>query len=212
MSEERPQSLPNISLIFCTLFRYHSRVVSTIHQVQNPCISTLHRKVNVLADVLVCSPWSYNTSSVISFGCEVENRIRRSGLTWLLFPAGSAKFTTLLTPFFSIQALLFFSSLHLYESTFCPRSVTSRYPLSNRAPVLQQRLNGITASFTSPGKRNDTKGAHIVASPHDRNKCSYSIGVQSDGLISAYVSSRDKNVLTAFAPSSTWSISLGRSR
>src|SRR4026209_885699 len=44
--------------------------------------------------------------------------------------------------------------------------------LFNQIPTLPDDGAGITASFPSPCKRNNTESAHIVAASHDAYKCS----------------------------------------
>ncbi len=52
--------------------------ISPVHPLQNTGGSTLHRQMNIVADIFITAIVC-NTSSVISFGCEVENRTLKRG-------------------------------------------------------------------------------------------------------------------------------------
>ena len=87
-----------------------------VHELQYPGASALCRKMYMPADIIVTCDQFSRSSSEISFGCDVENLTLSSGLISATFSAMRRK----------VQFLP--SVIHLYESTFCPRRVTSLYP------------------------------------------------------------------------------------
>ena len=114
-----------------------------------------------------------NTSSVISFGCEVEKRTRKYRMrSAQLFPA-------------VWQMLL---ARHLSSSVLCP--IITIYILSQQVlllcihfqKVLGIRYNDfrITAAFTAACKRHHTKRTHIITATHDADKSGNTIAVQAE--------------------------------
>src|SRR5690606_10856685 len=110
--EDIPHSSPRISRMAFTLLRYHSLVY----------VLFINSRTRLLP--LCAGKWMYlqifsylfivcKTSSVMSFGWEVENRTRRSGCTCATISSKSEKLTTSLTSDFSSFALLFISGDHL---------------------------------------------------------------------------------------------------
>src|SRR5690606_34691539 len=138
----------------------------------------------------------WRTSSVISLGCEVENLTRSNGLTWATRSNRLAKF----------------NPSYLYESTFCPNSVTSRYPALKRSAASLTIECG-SRLRSRPRVKGTTQKEHMLSQPRMMEINAVTpLVFRRTGLISAYVSSRDSNTLTAREPSSTCSMRLGRSR
>src|SRR5664280_9759 len=71
--------------------------------------------------IFLCLSIVYRSSSEISLGCEVENLTLKSGLIKATSSSNAG------------NPIMPFSFFQLYESTFCPRRVTSLYPLSNNS-------------------------------------------------------------------------------
>src|SRR6202000_1233945 len=101
----------------------------------------------------------YKTSSVISLGCEVEKRTRRSGLISATISSRLAKLTLITS-----SDSWFSPPLHLYESTFCPNKVTSRYPRLNKS-VHSLMMEKGSRLRSRPRVNGTTQKEHILSHP-----------------------------------------------
>ena len=149
----------------------------------------------------------------MSCGLEVENLILNFGFICATFSNSCAKLIA-----FSFCSIVAFLKLlfgpppyHKYESTFCPRRVTSLYPCLNKSSHSFKILSG-SLLLSLPLVYGTTQKVHILSQPLVIDtKAVTPLLPNLTGLMSAYVSSLDKITFTAFLPSFASFIKLGRS-
>ena len=109
------------------------------------------------------------TSSVISFGCEVEKRTLNAGLTSAVCAKSCAKFTVSIAPSKSPPEGETFPSfceefVQKYESTFCPNRVTSRYPAS-KSDFASATIECASRLRSLPLVKGTTQNEHMLLQP-----------------------------------------------